>query len=152
MKICIVTDAWLPQVNVVVTTLVELQRGLLARDHEVVMIEPSGFRRFACPGYREIELAWRPGHLGQLNRVMSSDDRSPAVQGNVPLRAYETERAAREVIGRYITSHTRAGRTQAIKLEPLGVVYFASLRQKQPDPAAGQCQEAILTPAGGLAY
>ena len=61
MRICIVTDAWLPQVNGVVTTLVELQQGLLARDHEVVMIEPSGFRRFACPGYREIEIAWRPG-------------------------------------------------------------------------------------------
>ena len=61
MKICIVTDAWLPQANGVVTTLVELQRGLLARDHEVVMVEPSRFRRFACPGYREIELAWRPG-------------------------------------------------------------------------------------------
>ena len=47
---------------------------------------------------------------------MSSDDRSSAVQGGVPLRAYETERAAREVIGRYFTSNTRAGRTQAIKM------------------------------------
>ena len=61
MKIAIVTDAWLPQVNGVVTTLVELRQGLIARGHEVVMVEPSGFRRFPCPGYREIELAWRPG-------------------------------------------------------------------------------------------
>jgi glycosyltransferase involved in cell wall biosynthesis len=61
MRICIVTDAWLPQVNGVVTTLVELQHGLVARGHEVEVIEPSGFRRYACPGYREIELAWRPG-------------------------------------------------------------------------------------------
>ena len=60
MKVCIVTDAWLPQVNGVVTTLVELQQGMAARGHEVVMIEPSAFKRFACPGYREIELAWRP--------------------------------------------------------------------------------------------
>lgn len=60
MKIAIVTDAWLPQVNGVVTTLVELQHGLEARGHAVQMIEPSGFRRFPCPGYREIELAWRP--------------------------------------------------------------------------------------------
>ena len=65
---------------------------------------------------------------------MSSDDRSSAVQGGVPLRAYETERAAREVIGLYFTSNTRAGRTQAIKLEPLDVVHFAALRQKQPEP------------------
>ncbi len=61
MRLALVTDAWSPQVNGVVTTLVELVRGLVARGHEVSVIEASGFRRFACPGYREIELAWRPG-------------------------------------------------------------------------------------------
>ncbi len=61
MKIALVTEAWAPQVNGVVTTLVELRLGLIAMGHEVVMIEPSGFKRFPCPGYREIELAWRPG-------------------------------------------------------------------------------------------
>ena len=61
MKIAIVTDAWLPQVNGVVTTLLELRDGLRVLGHEAVMVEPSQFRRFACPGYREIELAWRPG-------------------------------------------------------------------------------------------
>ena len=61
MKIALVTDAWMPPVNGVVTTLVELQQGLLQRGHEVVVVEPSGFKRFACPGYREIEVAWRPG-------------------------------------------------------------------------------------------
>lgn len=61
MKIALVTDAWSPQVNGVVTTLVELLQGLRARGHEVALIEPGGFRRFPCPGYREIELAWRPG-------------------------------------------------------------------------------------------
>ena len=72
MKICIVTDAWLPQVNGVVTTLVELQRGLVARGHEVAMIEPSGFRRFACPGYAEIELAWRPAR--SVERLLAQAD------------------------------------------------------------------------------
>ena len=61
MKIALVTDAWAPQVNGVVTTLVELQRGLVVRGHDVEVIEPSAFARFRCPGYREIELAWRPG-------------------------------------------------------------------------------------------
>jgi glycosyltransferase involved in cell wall biosynthesis len=61
MKIALVTDAWRPQVNGVVTTLVELVGGLEQRGHVVEVIEPSGFRRFPCPGYREIELAWRPG-------------------------------------------------------------------------------------------
>jgi glycosyltransferase involved in cell wall biosynthesis len=60
MKIALVTDAWRPQVNGVVTTLVELVKGLEDRGHDVLVIEPSGFRRFRCPGYPEIELAWRP--------------------------------------------------------------------------------------------
>jgi glycosyltransferase involved in cell wall biosynthesis len=61
LKIALITDAWRPQVNGVVTTLVELVRGLEARGHEVALIEPSGFRGFPCPGYRELQLAWRPG-------------------------------------------------------------------------------------------
>lgn len=61
MRIALVTDAWKPQVNGVVTTLVELVEGLRRRGHELLLVEPSGFRRFACPGYPEIELAWRPG-------------------------------------------------------------------------------------------
>ncbi|RQP25846.1 glycosyltransferase family 4 protein [Piscinibacter terrae] len=68
MKLALVTDAWLPQVNGVVTTLLELQDGLWSRGHEVAVIEPSAFRRFACPGYREIELAWLPG--AQVERML----------------------------------------------------------------------------------
>jgi glycosyltransferase involved in cell wall biosynthesis len=60
MKIALISDAWMPQVNGVVTTLVELVAGLEQRGHEVRLIEPSAFRTFACPGYREILLAWRP--------------------------------------------------------------------------------------------
>jgi glycosyltransferase involved in cell wall biosynthesis len=60
MKLALVTDAWRPQVNGVVTTLVELHAGVQERGHEVLLIEPGQFRRFPMPGYREIELAWRP--------------------------------------------------------------------------------------------
>ncbi len=70
MKLVLVTDAWLPQVNGVVTTLVELLRGLEARGHEVLLIEPSAFKRFACPGYAEIELAWRPG--AKVTRIIDA--------------------------------------------------------------------------------
>jgi glycosyltransferase involved in cell wall biosynthesis len=61
MKIVLVTDAWWPQVNGVVTAVQELVTGLTALGHQVVLIEPSTFRRFRCPGYPELELAWRPG-------------------------------------------------------------------------------------------
>jgi glycosyltransferase involved in cell wall biosynthesis len=61
MKIAIVSDAWVPQVNGVVTTLLDLRQRLSAAGHRIALIEPSAFRRFRCPGYPEIELAWRPG-------------------------------------------------------------------------------------------
>lgn len=82
MKVALVTDAWLPQVNGVVTTLVELHAGLLKRGHEVVLIDPSGFKRFACPGYREIELAWRPARkVAQLLDECGADAIHIATEG-----------------------------------------------------------------------
>lgn len=61
MKISLVTDAWLPQVNGVVTTLVELARHLRADGHQVQVIEPGQFRTRPCPGYAGIDLAVAPG-------------------------------------------------------------------------------------------
>lgn len=61
MKILIVTDAWQPQVNGVVTTLVELARQLQAMGHEVVVIQPGQFRTRPCPGYAGIDIAVFPG-------------------------------------------------------------------------------------------
>lgn len=60
MKIALVTDAWQPQVNGVVTTLVELVRELRAMGHEVKVIEPGQFATRPCPGYPGIDLAVRP--------------------------------------------------------------------------------------------
>lgn len=59
-KIALVTDAWLPQVNGVVTTLVELVRWLRAAGHEVEVIHPAEFATRPCPGYPGIDLAVRP--------------------------------------------------------------------------------------------
>lgn len=61
MKIALVTDAWVPQVNGVVTTLVELVRHLGAGGHDVLVIEPRQFRTRPCPGYAGIDLAVSPG-------------------------------------------------------------------------------------------
>ena len=60
MKIAIVTDAWKPQVNGVVTTLVELVQELEGLGHAVEVIHPGQFRTRPCPGYAGIELAVRP--------------------------------------------------------------------------------------------
>ena len=67
MNILLVTDAWQPQVNGVVTTLVELVRQLQALGHEVTVVQPGQFRTRPCPGYPGIDLALFPGaRLGRL--------------------------------------------------------------------------------------
>jgi glycosyltransferase involved in cell wall biosynthesis len=88
MKIAIISDAWTPQVNGVVTTLVDLQQRLAAAGHVVTVIEPSAFRRVPCPGYREIELAWRPGaELGRRLEVAVPDAIHIATEGPLGLAA-----------------------------------------------------------------
>ncbi len=60
MKLALVTDAWQPQVNGVVTTLVELVREMEAQGYQVTVIHPGLFRTRPCPGYAGIDLAVRP--------------------------------------------------------------------------------------------
>lgn len=57
MKIAIVSDAWLPQVNGVVRTLQAIRAELEKIGHEVVVISPDQFRSVPCPTYHEIRLA-----------------------------------------------------------------------------------------------
>lgn len=61
MKIAIVIDTWLPEVNGVVVTMQHTAQELTARGHEVVLITPEGFRTIGMPGYRSIRLALFPG-------------------------------------------------------------------------------------------
>lgn len=57
MRIMIVTDAWVPQVNGVVRTLKMTSRQLEAWGHRVEFLHPGGFRQIPCPTYPEIALA-----------------------------------------------------------------------------------------------
>lgn len=60
MRIMIVTDAWAPQVNGVVRTLMNTRAQLMSLGNEVSMVTPDQFKTFPCPTYPEIQLAWRP--------------------------------------------------------------------------------------------
>ena len=60
MKIGIVTDAWRPQTNGVVTTLSRTADCLRAFGHDVALMSPAGLRTIPCPTYPEIRLALRP--------------------------------------------------------------------------------------------
>ena len=55
--IAVVTDAWHPQINGVVTTLGHTVRTLQEFGHRVEVINPTQFRSFPCPTYPEISLA-----------------------------------------------------------------------------------------------
>lgn len=61
MRILVVTDAWLPQVNGVVRTLGTLRTELETMGHETVFVTPDQFRSLPCPTYPEIRLAVKPG-------------------------------------------------------------------------------------------
>ena len=57
MRIVLVTDAWVPQVNGVVRTLTAITGELARRGHTVAVVWPDQFRTVAGPTYPEIRLA-----------------------------------------------------------------------------------------------
>jgi glycosyltransferase involved in cell wall biosynthesis len=88
MKLAIVTDAWMPQVNGVVTTLTRTRECVEQLGHEVLVISPDGFRTFPCPTYPEIRLALLPGRpLARALDTFSADAIHVATEGPLGLAA-----------------------------------------------------------------
>lgn len=88
LRVLIVTDAWLPQVNGVVVTLQNTIRELARLGHEVATITPDGFRTVPCPTYPEIRLALAPGHrVAQLVEKFAPDAVHVATEGPLGLAA-----------------------------------------------------------------
>ena len=82
MKLALITDAWHPQVNGVVTTLHELVAALAPLGVEVEVIHPGLFRNRPCPGYKGIDLAVRPGKpLAQMLDSLQPDAIHLATEG-----------------------------------------------------------------------
>ncbi len=59
-KICIISDAWHPQINGVVRTLQATVLELEKLNYQVTVIGSDRFKNIAMPGYSEICLALRP--------------------------------------------------------------------------------------------
>jgi glycosyltransferase involved in cell wall biosynthesis len=70
MRIMIISDAWLPQVNGVVRTLMRTVEELKGLGHEPHVISPDLFRSLPCPTYSEIRLALLPRR--RLARLIDS--------------------------------------------------------------------------------
>lgn len=81
MRLLIITDAWLPQVNGVVTSLLALVRELQLLGHQVEVLSPAAFRTLPCPGYPEIPLAWDLWRMGSAIRAFAPDAVHLATEG-----------------------------------------------------------------------
>ena len=60
MKVLLITDAWFPQVNGVVTTYSNIISELSKRNIEVEVLHPGKFFSLPLPFYNEIKAAINP--------------------------------------------------------------------------------------------
>ncbi len=81
MRVLIVTDAWAPQVNGVVTSLQALIAELRGLGHLVKLLSPSDFRHVPCPTYPEIPLVWDLWNVGAAIRDFRPDCVHLATEG-----------------------------------------------------------------------
>jgi glycosyltransferase involved in cell wall biosynthesis len=88
MRICIVTDAWRPQVNGVVGTLANLIAAGEKLGHDFSVVGPDLFPTVAAPSYPEIRLALtRPKAIGAKIRAQRPDHIHIATEGPLGLSA-----------------------------------------------------------------
>merc|ERR1711995_275947 len=85
MKVVVVTDAWLPQVNGVVTTLSNIMKNL--PEHEFTVIDPSQFKTISAPKYPELKLAYNPWQLKTKLDALEFDAIHIATEGPLGLFA-----------------------------------------------------------------
>ena len=79
-RLCIVTDAWLPQVNGVVTTLTNLVEQATNDGWDVLVVHPGLFFNFSAPGYPEVKLCWPKG-LRKMVREFNPNHLHIATEG-----------------------------------------------------------------------
>lgn len=70
MRIAIVTDAWMPQVNGVVRTMLQVVETMRSRGHIIEIISPADFKTMPLPTYSEIPLSIT--HAGELRRKIEA--------------------------------------------------------------------------------
>lgn len=86
MRILVVTDAWEPQINGVVTTLKNTIKVLQDQGHEVIVTHPGNYDTIPCPGYKEIRLSLFPkGNLKQFLTAYEPDCVHIATEGPLGL-------------------------------------------------------------------
>ncbi len=87
MKLLLITDAWNPQVNGVVTTYKNVIEGLAKKGISTEVIHPGLFTTMPCPGYTEISLVLNFWKLKELIESANADYIHIAVEGPLGLAA-----------------------------------------------------------------
>jgi glycosyltransferase involved in cell wall biosynthesis len=80
-RLALVTDAWQPQTNGVVNTLVRLVKHLEAQGTEVLVIAPHAHRTVPLPSYPEIRIACDPWKAIRQIRAFDPDAVHVATEG-----------------------------------------------------------------------
>ncbi|MGD8416673.1 MAG: glycosyltransferase family 1 protein [Pseudomonadales bacterium] len=86
-RLVIVTDAWTPQTNGVVTTLQSVIAHLGALGVATSVIHPGLFKSVPLPGYREIPIVINPQRLTRMLDALEADAVHIATEGSLGLAA-----------------------------------------------------------------
>ena len=86
-KILIITDAWEPQVNGVVTTMTTVVKKLEEKNFKVEVIHPGMFHTFPLPNYAEISVAWNFWDLKKKIEKFNADYIHISVEGPLGITA-----------------------------------------------------------------
>ena len=123
MKIALISDAWLPQINGVVTTLTKTSEILANLGHTVELITPDRFRTWPCPGYPAVGLAFLCGsRLRPMLEAFQPDAIHLATEGSI---GFAARRYCREYGYPYTTAfHSRFPEYFKLRIGlPLSVSY-----------------------------
>ncbi len=106
MRIALVSDAWAPQVNGVVRTLMTTAAMLEAAGHQVLTLTPDRFASIPCPTYPEIRLALTSGRrVGGMIVDFAPDAVHIATEG--PLGWHARRWCLKNAMGFTTSFHTR---------------------------------------------
>lgn len=106
MKIALISDAWHPQINGVVTTLTKTSEALTNLGHTIELIGPDRFNTWPCPGYPAVGLAFLCGpRLRPILEAFKPDAIHLATEGSI---GFAARRYCREYGYPYTTAfHSR---------------------------------------------
>ncbi len=95
MKLLLISDAWEPQTNGVVTTLRQVADQLTRRGDVVVVLHPGHFKTLPLPSYPEIRVAIDPWRVGRMIFEERPDSIHIATEGplGIAARLFLTRRA-----------------------------------------------------------